>query len=72
MLEAVSSLRRHDIIVEKSVLGRLIGPSGAAHRALVQQTKCEIFLLDKEGPPEQARALFREVQRKGGGVRGWP
>ena len=66
MLETVSSLHRHDLIVDKSVLGRLIGPSGAAHRALVQQTKCEIFLLDKQGPPPGYTAEQRLVVLIGG------
>ena len=42
---------RHDILVEKSKVGRLIGSRGSTLQALQQSTQCEMFILDKEGPP---------------------
>ena len=42
---------RHDMLVEKGKIGRVIGPQGTTLKALTQNTQCEIFVLDKEGPP---------------------
>jgi rRNA processing protein Krr1/Pno1 len=41
---------RHDILVEKSSMGYLIGGKGKTYKELVAKTGCEIFLLDKEPP----------------------
>jgi len=42
---------RHDLLLEKNRMGRLIGPRGSTLRTLVQNTSCQVFVLDKEGPP---------------------
>jgi len=42
---------RHDIIIEKARVGKIIGSRGATLQAIIQNTTCEIFVLDKEGPP---------------------
>jgi len=51
-LEATPGNVRHDILVEKQRVGRLIGPQGSTLKALLANTGCEIFVMDKEGPPE--------------------
>ena len=42
---------RHDILVSKENVGRIIGQRGNTLLALLQGTQCEVFVLDKEGPP---------------------
>ena len=42
---------RHDIIIEKAKVGKIIGSRGATLQAVIQSTTCEIFVLDKEGAP---------------------
>ena len=42
---------RHDIIIEKAKVGKIIGSRGATLQAIIQNTTCEIFVLDKEGAP---------------------
>ncbi len=42
---------RHDVIVEKRVVGRLIGTGGMVFKELSHQTGAAICILDKEGPP---------------------
>ena len=39
---------RHDIMVDKALMGRVIGPKGSTLRSLTSDTQCEIFVLDKE------------------------
>jgi len=51
-LESTPGNVRHDILVEKQRVGRLIGPQGSTLKALLANTQCEIFVMDKEGPPE--------------------
>ncbi|KAL1508226.1 hypothetical protein AB1Y20_004343 [Prymnesium parvum] len=43
--------RRHDVLVGKAAIGRLIGRGGGAYRELVARTGCAVFILDKEAPP---------------------
>jgi len=50
-LETTPGHVRHDILVEKSKVGRIIGPRGTSLKALIEATACEVFVLDKEGPP---------------------
>ena len=45
---------RHDMLVEKKVVGRLIGAQGSAHRELSELTGCTIVIVDKEAPPGQS------------------
>ena len=42
---------RHDNLVEKGKVGKIIGARGGTLQALEANTQCEIFVLDKEGPP---------------------
>ena len=42
---------RHDIIIEKAKVGKIIGSRGATLQAIIQISTCEIFVLDKEGAP---------------------
>jgi len=42
---------RHDLLVEKAHIGQLIGPGGSTIGRLLASTGCDIFVLDKEGPP---------------------
>eukprot|EP00966_Prymnesium_polylepis_P101784 2356770-Prymnesium_polylepis.1 len=42
---------RHDILVDKQRIGRIIGPRGATLQQLTHSTQCEIFVMDKEGAP---------------------
>jgi len=61
MLENTPGMSRHDIIVEKAHVGRLIGSGGSTYKELTQKTGCNIFVLDKEGPapgfPEDQRIV---------------
>lgn len=50
-LEQTPGMMRHDILVGKPYVGRLIGQGGSTYRELQQKTGCNIFILDKEGPP---------------------
>jgi len=50
-LESSLGCVRHDVIVEKGKVGWVIGPQGSTLKALLASTQCEIFVLDKEGPP---------------------
>ena len=54
-LDARAEFVRHDMIVEKRRVGRLIGLHGAALNALLASSQCEILVLDKEGPPPAVR-----------------
>ena len=44
-------LVRHDMVIERGKVGRMIGSRGSNLQALRQTTNCEIFVLDKEGAP---------------------
>ncbi|KAL3906033.1 MAG: hypothetical protein SGPRY_010697, partial [Prymnesium sp.] len=46
-LESTPGNVRHDILVEKQRVGRLIGPQGSTLKALLANTQCEIFVMDK-------------------------
>jgi len=50
-LEQTPGMIRHDMLVLKPYVGRLIGQGGATYRELQTRTGCTIFILDKEGPP---------------------
>jgi len=49
--EAVPGAVRHELILEKAVLGKLIGVGGSVVNSLQTQTGCGIFVVDKEAPP---------------------
>jgi len=49
--EAAPGNLRHELLVEKGVLGRLIGSGGSKLRDLQARTSCHIFVVDKEVPP---------------------
>lgn len=51
ILRHTEGVVRRDVLVEKTMIGRLIGPGGSTYRKLLATTNCEIFVLDKEGPP---------------------
>ena len=42
---------RNDVLVAKSMVGRLIGTGGSMYKELQTKTGAQIFILDKEGPP---------------------
>lgn len=50
-LEGVPGHVKHDMLVPKGQVGRLIGQGGATYKELQVKTSCNIFVLDKEGPP---------------------
>ena len=50
-LLTVDGIVRHDVIVEKRFVGRLIGTGGIVFKDLSRQTGAQICILDKEGPP---------------------
>ena len=60
-LELTEGVVRHDVMIEKSLVGRLIGRGGSIFKALVARTGCEIFVLDKEGPPPGCAPHMRLV-----------
>ena len=60
-LKLMQGIVRHDIMIEKSRVGRLIGVGGSVFKALVARTGCEIFVLDKEGAPPGCAPHMRLV-----------
>ena len=50
-LEGVAGNVRNDVLVPKSIVGRLIGTAGSMYKELQSKTGAQIFILDKEGPP---------------------
>jgi len=42
---------RHDILVEKSICGKLIGKGGAMMKELKETSACEIFIFSEDEPP---------------------
>jgi len=50
-LELVAGNVRNDILVAKTMVGRLIGTGGSMYKELQTKTGAQIFILDKEGPP---------------------
>ena len=42
---------RNDVMVAKTMVGRLIGTGGSMYKELQTKTGAQIFILDKEGPP---------------------
>jgi len=50
-LESQPEYVRHDMVVKKTDIGRLIGVRGVVLHRLLTRTQCEIFVLDKEGHP---------------------
>jgi len=57
---------RHDIMTEKALIGRVIGSRGTTLQALKARTSCEIFILDKEGPPPGFAPTERVIVLIGG------
>jgi len=61
ILDTTPGIVRHDILIAKSYVGRLIGSGGTTYKELQMKTGCNIFILDKEGPapgcPEDQRAV---------------
>ena len=51
LLDGTAGMVRHDRIVQKANLGRLIGVSGTIFKELTQKHGANLFVLDKEGPP---------------------
>lgn len=45
---------RHDMLVDKVMVGRIIGSGGKQHRELTAKTGCDVFVVDKEAPPNCA------------------
>jgi len=60
-LESQPEYVRHDMVVKKSDIGRLIGVRGVVLHRLLTRTQCEIFVLDKEGHPPDISDLERLV-----------
>jgi len=58
-LEVVPGHVKHDMLIGKDRVGRLIGPQGSTYKELQMKTSCNIFVLDKEGPAPG----FSEEQR---------
>jgi len=50
-LEESPSMFRHDMLVETRVVGKLIGLGGCTYKELTNKSGCNIFILDREGPP---------------------
>jgi len=50
-LEESPSMMRHDMLVETRVVGKLIGLGGCTYKELTNKSGCNIFILDREGPP---------------------
>ena len=50
-LELVAGTVRNDVLVPKSIVGRLIGTAGSMYKELQTKTGAQIYILDKEGPP---------------------
>ena len=42
---------RNDVVVPRSMLGRLIGAQGSMIRDIRERSGAEVFICDKEGPP---------------------
>lgn len=42
---------RHEVIIEKRVIGRLLGKGGRDLAAMKEQSGSEVFIIDKEPPP---------------------
>jgi len=49
--EAVPGNVRHDILVDKGLMGHLIGAGGKKHKEMTTRTACAINIMDKECPP---------------------
>ena len=60
---------RHDISVPKKAVGRIIGTGGTVLRKIIEATCCDVFMMDKEGPPpgwdpdQRLVILFGTVER---------
>ncbi|KAL3933217.1 MAG: hypothetical protein SGPRY_000383 [Prymnesium sp.] len=52
---------RHDLLVEASLVSRIIGPRGNIQKTLQQQTGCVIILPGKAGHQEDARPRDRTI-----------
>lgn len=54
---------RHDILISKQQVGRVIGAGGSMFKELTQKTGCNIFVLDKVGakPRRRARRTRRDL-----------
>ena len=64
---ADTSLLRHDVIVHRDDLGRLIGANGANHKRLSEETGCTILIIDDVAPPgfkDDERAVVIMGERK--------
>jgi len=42
---------RKDLIVPKTMVGRILGSGGSKFKEIMSKTSCKVFVLDKEGPP---------------------
>eukprot|EP00965_Chrysotila_dentata_P027415 910491-Pleurochrysis_carterae.AAC.1 len=42
---------RHDLLIEKASVGKLIGPQGSKRRELTQRSGCEMYIVDDVPPP---------------------
>lgn len=58
---AIDGNVRNDVTIPKSMVGRLIGTGGAIFKELTAKTACNIFILDREGPPPGASEDERVV-----------
>ena len=56
-MQAMPGLVRHDLTVEHSKCGKIIGKGGDNHRKLQQLTGGRVFLIDKEPIPNEASNL---------------
>jgi len=59
-LELTPGNLRHEMLVDKTSCGRIIGAGGAKLRELQMKSACNIFVVDKEVPPgrtDQTRAV---------------
>ena len=53
-VESLPGNVRHDMVVDSSMMGRIIGPKGMHHRELTAKTDCNVIIMDKEPPPGHA------------------
>ena len=54
--ESAPGALRHELLVDKNLLGKLIGPGGSKLKEIMTHTACGVFVCDKEAPPGYAEA----------------
>ena len=45
---------RHDMLIDKSAMGRIIGPGGNTYRQLQERTGCTVVICDFDSPPGES------------------